>query len=146
MPMGGLAVDPDISHPQAIEVEIEARQRLGGARRDGRPTLQPVGRRVVGEVEVVVRDVLPAVAVGWKVRVADAGRSRAWGLPRIRDRQPGSTNQSDQKGCKQDHEEFAQGFPLEQTSAQPPTNTDQQSTRTRTLWTWCLRRCAEDSW
>ena len=108
-PAGRTPVDSDLGDLQTVEVEIELRQGLGGACRDGGPAPQPVGGRVVGQFEVVVRDVIPPVAISRKVRIADAGRSRAR-LPRIRGRHSRRTDQSDQQGGNQDDDGFAHGL------------------------------------
>jgi hypothetical protein len=52
----------DVAHLEADEVEVEAAQVLGGPDGDGRLPLQTVRRGVVGDVEVVVADVVAAVA------------------------------------------------------------------------------------
>ena len=75
-------VEPD-------EVQVERRQRLCRLGSDLRRALQHVGGRVVADGEVVVVDVVAAVAVEREVRVADAGRAR-------RERHPGGLCRSPQ--------------------------------------------------
>ena len=84
---GGLPVDRDRLHVHAAQVEVEAVQVLRGHEVDGRHTAQLADerrrggrRRCVGEVEVVVLDVVPAVAGEREVGVARAGG--AGGVPR----------------------------------------------------------------
>ena len=62
-----LAVDGDLPDLQSHEVEVEGREVLGRGRLDGRGAGEDVGRGVVAQVQVVVGDVVPAVAVQWVV-------------------------------------------------------------------------------
>ncbi len=80
------AVHPHLAHVQQ-EVQVEPRQVLCGAGQQGRRALQLVRRRPVGQPQVVVGDVVPAVAVGRVVGVADARRAGRGGGRRCRDRQ-----------------------------------------------------------
>ena len=68
-----VAVDGERPDLQPHEVEIEAGQVLEGPRLDGGDPGEDVGGRVVTHVEVVVPDVVAAVAVEREVRVPDAG-------------------------------------------------------------------------
>lgn len=70
------AVDLHAAHVQPDQVEVEAAQALDGRGPDRRLPLEAVARRVVRDVQVVVADVIAAVAVTGVVRVADAGRPR----------------------------------------------------------------------
>jgi hypothetical protein len=55
------------------QVEVELVEVLGGGRGDHRPGVQPVGCWVVVEREIVVADVVTAVAGVREQRVAEAG-------------------------------------------------------------------------
>jgi hypothetical protein len=70
-----VAVDEDRRHLEAVEVEVELAERAGGRdlRGQGGFGLQGVGRRVDLEVEVVVLDVVAAVAQRREVGITDAG-------------------------------------------------------------------------
>src|SRR4029077_20465436 len=54
---------------------IECGQVLGRLRRDRRDAGVVVGVGVVRDLEVVVRGVVPAIAIAWEVRIADARRA-----------------------------------------------------------------------
>ena len=69
---GGIVVHAHRADLELLQVEVQARQVLGGARPDDHGAVQPVGRRVVGEAQVVVPDVVAAVAFQREVGVADA--------------------------------------------------------------------------
>ena len=79
-----LAVDLDAVDLQPDQVEVEARQLLGGGRRDRCQAREPVRGGLVPRVEVVVADVVPAVAVLREVAVTHAGRSRGGCRPLLR--------------------------------------------------------------
>jgi hypothetical protein len=89
----GLAVDGHRADLELLEVEVEARQGLHGHRPDPVDGIEPVGRRVVGEGEVVVADVEAAVALEREVGIADPGRpgwsGRAQGARAARPRRVG---------------------------------------------------------
>src|SRR5690606_19547274 len=70
---GGCAVDGDLLHVEAPQVEVQGGEVLGRAGGDGGGAGQVVRAGVVGEVEVVVRDVVPAVARPGEVRVPQPG-------------------------------------------------------------------------
>ena len=74
----GRAADRDRTDRQAMQVEVELRERLGRLGRDRGGPAQDAARRVVGDREVVVLDVIPAVPVLGVVRVTEprgAGRA-----------------------------------------------------------------------
>ena len=73
---GAPAADRDVLDVQALEVQVEGRQVTGGARRDRRRAGEVARARVVVELQVVVADVVTAVARLGEVRVA---RTRAAG-------------------------------------------------------------------
>ncbi len=73
---GTAAIHVDAPHFEPVEVEVEARQVLRCAGLERGPAVQHIGRRVVGEVKVVVRHVVPTVARQREVRIADAGSTR----------------------------------------------------------------------
>jgi hypothetical protein len=68
--------DLDVAHLEPDEVQVEAAQVLGGPGGDGRLPVETVRRGVVGDVEVVVADVVAAIAVAREIGVAHAGRAR----------------------------------------------------------------------
>jgi hypothetical protein len=76
-----LAVDHDLADLEPDQVEIEAAEALGSGRIDGRLTLEAFASRVVGDLEVVVIDVVTAVAVLGVVLVPDPGRPGRARLP-----------------------------------------------------------------
>ncbi len=69
-------VDGHRGHVELLQVEVEARQILRGARGDHREALEPVRRRVVRERQVVVLRVVAPVALQREIRVAYAGVAR----------------------------------------------------------------------
>ncbi len=69
-----LVVHLDRADGHPLEVEVEGREVLQRPGREQRGAGQHVGGGVVGQVEVVLLDLVPAVAVEREVRVADAGR------------------------------------------------------------------------
>src|SRR5262249_33379038 len=79
---GGGAVDGDAGDLQAREVEVEAVEPLGGAGGEDRLAVQVPGGGVVAERQVVVADVVAAVAAEREVGVAGAGRARGAGRRR----------------------------------------------------------------
>lgn len=83
---GRHAVDPHLAHVEQ-EVQVEAGQVLRGLRQEGRGALQLVRRGLVLQPQVVVLDVVAAVAVGRVVGVADARRAGGEARGRRRDRQ-----------------------------------------------------------
>jgi len=60
---------------QSDEIEVETGEVLGGGRGDGRDAVDVIVRRVVVDVELVVPDVVAAVARKREVRISDAGRN-----------------------------------------------------------------------
>ena len=79
-----LAVDHHRADGHPLEVEVEPAQRLGGPGRDRRHPDKAVRRRVVGDLQQVVGDVVAAVAVQRVVVVADAWGARvASALPPV---------------------------------------------------------------
>ena len=88
-------VDLDGIDRQPDEIEVERRQVLGRAGPDGRRSGQLVGIWVVGEIQVVVLDVVPTVPVERVVGIADArcaGREHGWG------RRPGQHERTQRDG------------------------------------------------
>ncbi len=78
-----LAIDGHAPHRQPIEVEVEARKVLGRPDGDGGHSFEHARGGVIGQLEVVVVDVVPAVAVEGEVGIAEpgcAGAERRWGL------------------------------------------------------------------
>lgn len=75
-PRRPLLAHPGRAHGEAVEVEVEARQVLRRPSGDRGHAGPHVRRRVVRDLEVVVLDVVPAVAVEREVLVAQARRSR----------------------------------------------------------------------
>ncbi|RAO59289.1 hypothetical protein LUPAC06_02010 [Micromonospora saelicesensis] len=71
--LGRRVTHADRADLQADQVEVEPGQVLRGGGRDDGSTAQPVGRRVVADVEAVVPDVVTAIAVPRHVRVAGIG-------------------------------------------------------------------------
>jgi len=58
-----------------LQIQVEPREPLRGARLDDHRRVDLVAARVVAEAEVVVADVEPAVAEQREVRIADPGRT-----------------------------------------------------------------------
>ena len=71
----GAAVDLDGPDFEPVEVEVEARKVLCRSRLDRGSAVQDIGRRVVRDVEVVMRSVVSTVAGEREVRIADPGRA-----------------------------------------------------------------------
>ena len=71
------AVDVELRDREAAQIEIEPRESLGGLRRDHGGTGELVRRRVVGEREPVVIDLVAAIPAEREERVTETRRSRA---------------------------------------------------------------------
>jgi len=90
----------DVAHLEPDEVEIEAAEVLCGPGANRRVPLEPVGGRVVRDVEVVMADVVAAIAVSREVGIADARRSRRAGQWWLRPRGRGAERAEQQ--CRAD--------------------------------------------
>jgi hypothetical protein len=80
---GPARVDAHRLDVESLQVEVERREVL---RRDGldrRDTLEHVGRRVVGDIEVVMAHVVAAIAIEREVRVAGTRRPRRERFPPV---------------------------------------------------------------
>ena len=100
------AVDRERPDGQALEVEVEGGQVLRRPGPDGGDPVEHVGLRRVLDVQVVVPDVVPAVAVQREVRITHPGRARAATRTRAR----GSTRQDDAEDHR-DHESSSAHHP-----------------------------------
>ena len=104
-PRGRPSVDLDGAHREPDEVEVERGQVLGRAGRDGGDALEDVGVRRVADREVVVGDVVAAVAVEGVVRIADPWRPGA--EPRCRGRAGGGQQGDEETQDSNEHGQLA---------------------------------------
>ena len=74
-PLCRFAVDLYLADRHPDQVEVEAAQRLCRLRLDRGLAVEDIRRRVVGDLQVVVADVVPTVAVGRVVGVSEARRT-----------------------------------------------------------------------
>jgi hypothetical protein len=70
-----LAINLDPAHVEPDEVEVEAAQVLGGGCAYRRIAVELVCRRVIGDIELVVPDVVAAIPVQREIRVSEPGRA-----------------------------------------------------------------------
>ena len=96
---GSSVVDHETLDREAAEIEIEAVEPLGGDRIERRLTLQLARRRIERQLEVVVADVVPAVAGEREEAVAEAART---GRTRWPGRGVGGRSQRHQHGYDRD--------------------------------------------
>jgi hypothetical protein len=73
----GRSVDRDPADPEAQQIEIEGGESLRRSRLDRRDAPEPVLGRRVGDLEVVVIDLVAAVSLQREVGIADSRRARA---------------------------------------------------------------------